>query len=36
MDIVETGWAGVGWVGLVQDRDKRRARVNVVMKFRVP
>jgi hypothetical protein len=36
MDLLETGWGGVNWIGLVQDRDKWRALVNVVMKFWVP
>jgi hypothetical protein len=26
---------GVDWIGLAQDRDKRRALVNAVMKLRV-
>jgi hypothetical protein len=26
MDLVEVGWADVGWIGLAQDRDRRRAR----------
>jgi hypothetical protein len=21
MDLLETGWGGVGWIGLAQDRD---------------
>jgi hypothetical protein len=36
MDIVETGWGGVGWIGLVQDREKWRAPVNVVIKLQIP
>jgi hypothetical protein len=31
MDLVEVGWADVGWIGLAQDRDRWRALVNVVM-----
>jgi hypothetical protein len=31
MDLVETGWGGVGWIGLAQDRDKWRGLVNAVM-----
>jgi hypothetical protein len=26
----------VGWIGLAQDRDKRRALANTVMNLRVP
>jgi hypothetical protein len=36
MDLVEIGWGGVDWIGLAQDRDKRRALVNAVMDLRVP
>jgi hypothetical protein len=36
MDLSETGWGGVDWIGLALDRDKRRALLNEVMKFRVP
>jgi hypothetical protein len=25
MDLLEIGWGGVDWIGLAQDRDKRRA-----------
>jgi hypothetical protein len=28
MDLLETGWGGVDWIGLAQDRDKWRALVN--------
>jgi hypothetical protein len=31
MDLGETGWGGVGWIGLAQDK----APVNVVMKLRI-
>jgi hypothetical protein len=31
MDLLEVGWGGVDWIGLAQDRDKRRALVNAVM-----
>jgi hypothetical protein len=36
MDIGETGWGGMDWIGLVQDKDKRRALVDAVMNLRVP
>jgi hypothetical protein len=36
MDLRETGWEGVDWMHLAQDRDMWRALVNMVMNFRVP
>jgi hypothetical protein len=30
MDLGETEWGDVDWIGLVQDKDKWRAFVNVV------
>jgi hypothetical protein len=36
MDLLEIGWGCVDWIGLAQDRDKRRALVNAVMNIRVP
>jgi hypothetical protein len=36
MDLVEIGWGGVVWIGLAQDRDKRRVLVDAVMNLRVP
>jgi hypothetical protein len=36
MDLLETGWGGVDWIGLTQDRDKWKALVNAVMNLRVP
>jgi hypothetical protein len=36
MDLLEMGWGGVDWIGLVQDRDKLGAVVNAVMNLRVP
>jgi hypothetical protein len=36
IDLREIMWEGVDWIHLDQDRDHRRARVNRVMKFRVP
>jgi hypothetical protein len=31
MDLGETGWSGVDWIDLAQDRDQRRALVNTVL-----
>jgi hypothetical protein len=36
IDLGETGWGGVDWVGLAQDRDRWRALVDVVMNLWVP
>jgi hypothetical protein len=36
MDLRETGWDGMDWIGLAQDRDQWRALVNTVMNLRVP
>jgi hypothetical protein len=36
MDLVETGWDDVDWIGLAQDRYRWRALVNAVMNLRVP
>jgi hypothetical protein len=36
MDLRETGWDGVDWVDLAQDKDHWRALVNTVMNLRVP
>jgi hypothetical protein len=30
MDLVEVGWGVVDWIGLFQDRDRRKALVNSV------
>jgi hypothetical protein len=35
MDLVEIGWGGVDWIGLVQDRDSWRALVNTVLNLLV-
>jgi hypothetical protein len=36
MDLRETGWGGVDWIDLAQDRDQWRALVNTVMNLRIP
>jgi hypothetical protein len=36
MDLVEVGWRDVDWIGLAQDKDRWRARVNSVLNLRVP
>jgi hypothetical protein len=33
---MDLGEDGVDWIGLAQDRDKRRAFVNMIMNLRVP
>jgi hypothetical protein len=35
-DLRETGWDGIDWIDLTQDRDRWRALVNMVMNLRVP
>jgi hypothetical protein len=34
MDLRETGWGGMDWIDLTQDRDQWRALVNTVMNLR--
>jgi hypothetical protein len=36
MDLCERECGGVDWIGLAQDRNRRRALVNTVMNLRVP
>jgi hypothetical protein len=36
MDLREIGWGGMDWIDLAQDRDQRRALVNMTMTFWVP
>jgi hypothetical protein len=35
-DIRETGWDGMNWIDLAQDRDQWKALVNTVMNLWVP
>jgi hypothetical protein len=35
MDLGEVGWGDVDWIGLAQDRNRRRALVNAVMNLLV-
>jgi hypothetical protein len=36
MDVRETGWVGIDWINLAEDRDQWRALVNTVMNLWVP
>jgi hypothetical protein len=36
IDLRETGWGGMDWIHLAQDRDQWRALVNMVMNIWVP
>jgi hypothetical protein len=36
MDLRETGWGGVNWTDLAQNRDQWRVLVKTVMNLRVP
>jgi hypothetical protein len=36
IDLRETGWDGMDWFDLAQERDQWRALVNTVMNLRVP
>jgi hypothetical protein len=35
MDLGEVGWSDVDWIGLTQDRNRRRAPVNSALNLRV-
>jgi hypothetical protein len=35
MDLGEVEWGDVDWIGMAQDRDRRRTLVNAVMNLRV-
>jgi hypothetical protein len=36
LDLGETGWEGMDWIDLAQDRDQWRALVNTVTNLRLP
>jgi hypothetical protein len=36
MDLRETGWGGMDWIDLVQNRNQWRALVNMVINLKVP
>jgi hypothetical protein len=36
MNLGEVGWGDVDWIGLAQDRNRRRAVVNSVLILQVP
>jgi hypothetical protein len=36
MDLGRVGWGDVGWIGVVQDRNRLRALVNSALNLRVP
>jgi len=36
MNLRKVGFGGMGWIDLVQDRDRCGARVNAVMNLRFP
>jgi hypothetical protein len=35
MDLRETGWGGMGWIELAQDKDQLGSLVNTVINLRV-
>jgi hypothetical protein len=36
IDLRRTGWDGMDWIDLAQDRDQWRALVNTTMNLRIP
>jgi hypothetical protein len=36
IDLRETGWDGIDWIDLAQDRNQWRALMNTVINLRVP
>jgi hypothetical protein len=36
LDLGEVGWSDVDWIGLAQDRDRRRTLVDSLKNLRVP
>jgi hypothetical protein len=36
MDLGQIGWEDNEWIGLTQDRDKRKALINAAMNLNVP
>jgi hypothetical protein len=36
MDLRETGWDGMVWIDLAEDRDQWRVLMNTVMNLRLP
>jgi hypothetical protein len=36
IDLRETGWGGMDWIYLAQDRDQLRAQINTVINLRIP
>jgi hypothetical protein len=36
VDLRDIGWGDMDWIDLAQDKDQRRALVNMLMNLRVP
>jgi hypothetical protein len=36
MDLIVTGWGGMDWIHVAEDRDQCRALVNTVTNLRIP